>query len=205
MVEIADLRDCAPSGLFYGGRAGQKEGILIEGSPGLPSIRARRVIWRASTCHRILQARFPSIWVRISTSFWAFPFTRRCWDTVPGRSSVPAVTSPSRTRGSSSSRRSRTPFPTTMPASILRRRTGGRSARRRARRHQALCGSRGHGGHRRTHRRRARGGLRRRASIGIDARGAQATAEKTSRRGYSSASVNKAACQCGIRGYCLSK
>ena len=29
MVEIADLRDCAPSGLFYGGRAGQKEGILI--------------------------------------------------------------------------------------------------------------------------------------------------------------------------------
>ena len=33
MVEIADLRDCAPSGLFYGGRAGQKEGILIEGEP----------------------------------------------------------------------------------------------------------------------------------------------------------------------------
>ena len=33
MVEIADLRDCAPSGLFYGGRAGRKEGILIEGEP----------------------------------------------------------------------------------------------------------------------------------------------------------------------------
>ena len=33
MVEIADLRDCAPSGLFYGGSAGQKEGILIEGEP----------------------------------------------------------------------------------------------------------------------------------------------------------------------------
>lgn len=33
MAEIADLRDCAPSGLFYGGRAGQKEGILIEGEP----------------------------------------------------------------------------------------------------------------------------------------------------------------------------
>ena len=33
MIEIADLRDCAPSGLFYGGRAGQKEGILIEGEP----------------------------------------------------------------------------------------------------------------------------------------------------------------------------
>ena len=33
MVEIADLRDCAPSGLFYGGRAGQKEGILIDGEP----------------------------------------------------------------------------------------------------------------------------------------------------------------------------
>lgn len=27
MVEIANLRDCASSGLFYGGRAGQKEGI----------------------------------------------------------------------------------------------------------------------------------------------------------------------------------
>lgn len=33
MVEIADLRDCALSGLFYGGRAGQKEGILINGEP----------------------------------------------------------------------------------------------------------------------------------------------------------------------------
>lgn len=33
MVEIADLRRCAPSGLFYGGRAGQKEGILIDGEP----------------------------------------------------------------------------------------------------------------------------------------------------------------------------
>ena len=33
MIEIADLRDCAPSGLFYGGRVGQKEGILIEGEP----------------------------------------------------------------------------------------------------------------------------------------------------------------------------
>lgn len=33
MIEIADLRDCASSGLFYGGRAGQKEGILIEGEP----------------------------------------------------------------------------------------------------------------------------------------------------------------------------
>ena len=102
----------------------RRRAFSSKGSPGLPSIRARRVIWRASTCHRILQARFPSIWVRISTSFWAFPFTGRCWDTVPGRSSVPAATSPSRTRGSSSSRRSRTPFPTTMPASVLRRRMG---------------------------------------------------------------------------------
>ena len=33
MAEIADLRDCALSGLFYGGRAGQKEGILINGEP----------------------------------------------------------------------------------------------------------------------------------------------------------------------------
>lgn len=33
MIEIADLRECAPSGLFYGGRAGQKEGILIEDKP----------------------------------------------------------------------------------------------------------------------------------------------------------------------------
>lgn len=33
MIEIADLRGCAPSGLFYGGRAGQKEGILIDGEP----------------------------------------------------------------------------------------------------------------------------------------------------------------------------
>ncbi len=33
MVEIADLRDCPASGLFYGGRAGQKEGILIDGVP----------------------------------------------------------------------------------------------------------------------------------------------------------------------------
>ena len=33
MVEIVDLRDCGKSGLFYGGRAGQKEGILIDGEP----------------------------------------------------------------------------------------------------------------------------------------------------------------------------
>ena len=33
MIEIADLRECEKSGLFYGGRAGQKEGILIDGEP----------------------------------------------------------------------------------------------------------------------------------------------------------------------------
>lgn len=33
MTDIVDLRDCPASGLFYGGRAGQKEGILIEGAP----------------------------------------------------------------------------------------------------------------------------------------------------------------------------
>ncbi len=33
MIEIADLRDCKESGLFYGGRAGQKEGILIDSEP----------------------------------------------------------------------------------------------------------------------------------------------------------------------------
>lgn len=33
LVNIIDLRDCATSGLFYGGRAGQKEGILFEGEP----------------------------------------------------------------------------------------------------------------------------------------------------------------------------
>lgn len=33
MVEIVDLRDCGKSGLFYGGRAGQKEGILVDGEP----------------------------------------------------------------------------------------------------------------------------------------------------------------------------
>lgn len=33
MVEIVDLRECGKSGLFYGGRAGQKEGILINGEP----------------------------------------------------------------------------------------------------------------------------------------------------------------------------
>lgn len=33
MDRILDLRECAPSGLFYGGRAGQKEGILIDGEP----------------------------------------------------------------------------------------------------------------------------------------------------------------------------
>lgn len=32
-MNIADLRSCPLSGLFYGGRAGQKEGILIEGEP----------------------------------------------------------------------------------------------------------------------------------------------------------------------------
>lgn len=30
---ILDLRECPKSGLFYGGRAGQKEGILVEGEP----------------------------------------------------------------------------------------------------------------------------------------------------------------------------
>lgn len=33
MVEIVDLRECGKSGLFYGGRAGQKEGILVDGEP----------------------------------------------------------------------------------------------------------------------------------------------------------------------------
>lgn len=32
-MPIADLRECPQSGLFYGGRAGQKEGILIDGEP----------------------------------------------------------------------------------------------------------------------------------------------------------------------------
>ena len=32
-MRIADLRDCPASGLFYGGRAGQKEGILVDGAP----------------------------------------------------------------------------------------------------------------------------------------------------------------------------
>lgn len=32
-MEIVDLRNCPKSGLFYGGRAGQKEGILIDGVP----------------------------------------------------------------------------------------------------------------------------------------------------------------------------
>lgn len=31
-MKIADLRDCPASGLFYGGRAGQKEGILVDGT-----------------------------------------------------------------------------------------------------------------------------------------------------------------------------
>ncbi len=30
---IYDFRNCEPSGLFYGGRAGQKEGVLIDGEP----------------------------------------------------------------------------------------------------------------------------------------------------------------------------
>lgn len=32
-IDIADLRDCKPSGRLYGGRAGRKEGILIDGEP----------------------------------------------------------------------------------------------------------------------------------------------------------------------------
>lgn len=33
MDTILDLRECPKSGLFYGGRAGQKEGILLDGEP----------------------------------------------------------------------------------------------------------------------------------------------------------------------------
>ncbi|WP_251212266.1 HipA domain-containing protein [Adlercreutzia murintestinalis] len=33
MNKVIDLQSCPLSGLFYGGRAGQKEGILIEGEP----------------------------------------------------------------------------------------------------------------------------------------------------------------------------
>ena len=62
MIEIADLRDCAPSGLFYGGRAGQKEGILIEGEPWIAKSRARRGIWWANICRRTPRAPFPSIY-----------------------------------------------------------------------------------------------------------------------------------------------
>ena len=32
-MEIANLDSCPESGLFYGGRAGQKVGILIDGEP----------------------------------------------------------------------------------------------------------------------------------------------------------------------------
>ena len=33
MIDIYDLRDCPPSGRLYGGRAGRKEGILVNGEP----------------------------------------------------------------------------------------------------------------------------------------------------------------------------
>ncbi|WP_165247955.1 HipA domain-containing protein [Adlercreutzia sp. ZJ141] len=32
-MDVVDLRECKISGLFYGGRAGQKEGIVFEGEP----------------------------------------------------------------------------------------------------------------------------------------------------------------------------
>ena len=32
-MDVVDLRDCPTSGLFYGGRAGQKEGIIFDGAP----------------------------------------------------------------------------------------------------------------------------------------------------------------------------
>lgn len=33
MEEILDLRECEPSGRLYGGRAGRKEGVLVDGEP----------------------------------------------------------------------------------------------------------------------------------------------------------------------------
>lgn len=33
MIPIVDLRECSPSGLFYDGRSGQKEGIVYQGEP----------------------------------------------------------------------------------------------------------------------------------------------------------------------------
>lgn len=44
MAAILDLRECPKSGLFYGGRAGQKEGILIDGEPGLQNTHERQEI-----------------------------------------------------------------------------------------------------------------------------------------------------------------
>lgn len=124
MVEIADLRDCAPSGLFYGGRAGQKEGILIEGEPWIAKY--------PRTTRDLAGKHLPS--------YTSSPVSEYLGSHIYGLLGIPVHETmlgyragkivcacralPSRTRDSSSSRRSRTPFPTTMPASILRRRTG---------------------------------------------------------------------------------
>lgn len=118
MVEIADLRDCAPSGLFYGGRAGQKEGILIEGEPWIAKYPRTTRDLMGKHLPSYTSSPVPEYLGRISTSFWASPCTRRCWGTAPGRLSAPVAISPSRTHGSSSSGRSRTRFPMTMPGSV---------------------------------------------------------------------------------------
>ncbi len=313
MVEIADLRDCAPSGLFYGGRAGQKEGILIEGEPWiakyprttrdlmgkhLPSYTSSPVPeYLGSHIYELLgipvhetMLGYRAGKIVCACRDFTFPNARlfefreiknALSDDDAGFSSAPSdgevillgdvlaaietsdllrrvpgvrerfwdmfvadafIKNPDRNNGNwgvlmtapmtyelapvydmgSSLFSKRSPsvaahrlgdeeaeredaFGTNVSCYRLLRVHGEDVEPRSDRRHQALCSRGGHERHRRAHRQRARGGLRHRASIGFNARGAQAAAEKTSRRGYSSASVNKAACQCGIRGYCLSK
>ena len=86
MIEIADLRECEKSGLFYGGRAGQKEGILIDGEPWIAKYPRTTRDLRGKHLLPTPQVRFRSTLDRRCMRRLAFLRTKRGLATVRGRS-----------------------------------------------------------------------------------------------------------------------
>ena len=230
MVEIADLRDCAPSGLFYGGRAGQKEGILIEGEPWiakyprttrdlagkhLPSYTSSPVSeYLGSHIYELLgipvhetMLGYRAGKIVCACRDFTFPNARlfefkeiknALSDDDAGFNSAPSdgevvllgdVLAAIKCFAAAVDMEAIDTLIDSVPEE---------AEQEDAFRDGVVLLSE-------SYRQRAGGSHGIVLLSGVDARRAQAPSEKASRRGYSSASVNKAACQCGICGYCLSK
>ena len=77
-MKIVDLRDCPASGLFYGGRAGQKEGILVDGVPWIAKYPRTTRDLQGKNLPPYTSSPVSEHLARESTRRSAFPFMRRC-------------------------------------------------------------------------------------------------------------------------------